>query len=256
MIDQAHAQMLEAAQTNLKALSKNQYPGRGIVMGVTLYSDIVQIYWIMGRSEDSRNRIFGFEGDRLFTVAADPTKMKNPSLIIYNAMREFERGWDKGYVVSNGNQTDTVADGEGSNLATALQYRQYEPDEPNFTPRITGLCKQLHNASNPHFEFSVLKKSPWSPECDRSNFSYADIQPGFGYGVTTYMGDSLPGQPLPAWTGSPLLLPVRGETIQEIAKDYWDVLNLDNRVALAVKIIPMNDNPSTIHIINRYTRVS
>ena len=132
----------KTAILNLSRLSSNPYPGRGIVIGTSedgLHA--VQIYWIMGRSENSRNRIFSIDGGRLFTEAADPAKVKDPSLIIYNAMNEY-RG---NFIVSNGNQTDTVFKGLRMDASVALRNilvdRQYEPDAPNFTPRITGVCQ-------------------------------------------------------------------------------------------------------------------
>src|SRR3989344_9010106 len=125
------------AETNLFALSRNPYPGRGIITGLDETGEyLVQVYWIMGRSENSRNRVFGCDdGGRLFTEPVDPSKVKDPKLIIYNAMRESAEY----YVVSNGDQTDTVIDSTYADFSGALMELEYEPDAPNFTPRISGL---------------------------------------------------------------------------------------------------------------------
>jgi len=134
------------ARLNLKGLSQNPYPGRGIVIGTSedgLYA--VQIYWIMGRSENSRNRVFCVSGGVLFTEGADPAKVKDPSLIIYNAMNEYCGV----FIVSNGDQTDTAVIRLTSNASATLRdmlvHRQFEPDVPNFTPRITGVCKPCNS---------------------------------------------------------------------------------------------------------------
>lgn len=238
------------AQKNLKALSENPYPGRGIVLGLHENGkSAVQVYWIMGRSENSRNRVFESEDGRLFTVAADPSKVKDPSLIIYNAMRSIH----KTHIVSNGHQTDDVCKGVtcGDNMQARLQSWTYEPDAPNFTPRITGECVLWDGAVSA--EFSILRRSPWDDSCERHFHYYPALVEGFGYCVTTYQGD---GNPLPPFQGEPILVNVWGATIEEIAYAYWDMLGSENRVSLAVKMIDIASGESRIHIINRFTKVS
>jgi len=257
------ASILRTAASNLEALTKNPYPGRGIVVGLDDSGQfLVQVYWIMGRSENSRNRIFGNEGGRLFTEAADPSKVKDPSLIIYNAMCETLSPDDGEIsVVSNGHQTDHVKHAyfNGETLGRAMQpsvpepdrpnVTEYEPDGPNFTPRITAVSSWMNGTA--HVEMAILRKSPWNDACDRHLYEFGDIGKGFGYCITTYSGD---GNPLPAFQGEPYLLPLGGDA-NFIAGTYWDALNADNRVSLAVKFIPKS-GPSHTAIVNRYSKVA
>lgn len=236
------------AASNFKALSRNPYPGRGIVLGLNSKGDhLVQIYWIMGRSENSRNRVFESADGRLFTVAADPSKVKDPSLIIYNAMLEANGV----YIVSNGAQTDDVYRSvrRGGDFEHGLRRQTYEPDSPNFTPRITGAL-ELDSAKIA--KISILRKSPWDDTCETHLHTYVSLGKGFGYCVTTYQGD---GDPLPSFQGEPILLPLEG-TMDQIAKKYWAALNPENRVSLAVKFIKIESGESSIKTINRFTKVS
>lgn len=235
------------AERNMLALGENPYPGRGIVIGTDKTGKyMVQVYWIEGRSPNSRNRVLTEKDGAVFTEAADPAKMKDPKLIIYNAMRE--RG--PRYVVSNGDQTDTVIQGIRSryNLMDTMMEREYEPDEPNFTPRITGLCSL--DSLDPRFQLAILRRSPWGT-CERHFFTYEQVAAGFGYCIHTYMGDS---DPLLSWHGEPLLMPLKGG-IEEIAASYWDKLDEANRVSLAVKFIHMELGVSDTNIVNKYTKV-
>ena len=240
------------AKVNLFNLGGNPYPGRLIVVGLDETGEnLVQVYAIMGRSENSRNRVFGCgDNGRLFTEAADSSKTKDPSLIIYNAMREAHTGIQTLYVVSNGHQTDAVADecSRNSLVATMIKW-EYEPDAPNFTPRITSVT-YWGNAGFPISLISILRKSVWSGRCDRHLFGINDIGRGFGYCFHTYSGD---GDPLPAFRGEPYLVPLIGDANQ-IADTFWQALNADNRVSLAVKFIP-KDGPSNIFVINKYEKV-
>ncbi len=239
-----------AVEKNMYDLSQNSYPGRGIVMGMSETGGyVVQVYWIMGRSENSRNRVFGVEGTRLFTEAADSSKVKDPSLIIYNAMRETHRH----FVVSNGVQTDKVIAGisAGDTFQGSLRGLEYEPDAPNFTPRITGICRlDLVDRGDPFFGLDIIRKSVWDYSCDRFFYRYDRIERGIGYCITTYTGD---GNPLPAFVGEPLLMPLAGD-IDAVANAYWQVLNEENRVALAVKFIALQGT-SCIKVINKFTKV-
>ena len=240
------------AKANLFNLGGNPYPGRAIVAGLDeTGANLVQVYWIMGRSENSRNRIFSCENGRLFTEAADLSKVKDPSLIIYNAMREAEYlPGAVAYIASNGDQTDTAVNfiREPHGFHEAMNRRQYEPDAPNFTPRITALSWWQYKG-NAGAQMSILRKSPWSDACDRHLYEFHGIGRGFGYCLTTYSGG---GDPLPAFQGEPYLLPLLGNA-RLIAENFWDTLDPDNRVSLAVKFIPKN-GPSETVIKNKYKK--
>ncbi len=239
------------AEKNMYDLAQNPYPGRGIVMGMDETGKYaIQVYWIMGRSENSRNRVFGVDGTRLFTETADPSKVKDPSLIIYNAMCDTHRY----FVVSNGSQTDVVTSGlsAGNTFQGSLRGSKYEPDAPNFTPRITGICSlDLLDRQSPFFGLDIIRKSPWDDEsCDRFFYRYDTIEKGFGYCITTYTGD---GDPLPSFRGEPLLMPLVGD-IDAVLDTYWKALNEENRVALAVKFILLQGT-SWIKVKNKFTKV-
>lgn len=245
----------QEAAANLAALARNPYPGRVIIIGLDQKGEnLVQVYAIMGRSENSRNRVFGYEGGRIFTEAANPSKMKDPRLVIYNAMREvLVRDMDSTMnVVSNGDQTDKVADGYNEDKSFQLTMSQctYEPDEPNFTPRITATSYWLRNGK-PVGIMSLLRKLPWSDECDRHLYELNGFGQGFGHCLTTYTGD---GNPLPAYRGEPRLMPLLGD-LDWIADMYWEMLDPDNRVSLAVKFIPRLGLSSTV-IRNKYSKVA
>ncbi len=235
------------ADNNFAALKENTYPGRGIIVGLDATGEnLVQVYWIMGRSANSRNRIFSSSGGRVWTEAADPAQMADPSLIIYNAMRELDRL----YVVTNGDQTDTIVQAlrGGATFQQALMTRQYEPDAPNHTPRISAICSLKMGL--PMAELSVLKHSPLSNACDRFFYVYDDFVPGYGRFVSTYERDETP---LPSFEGEPRLMPLRGE-MNDIAEEYWAALNEENRVSLAVKFIGLADGISQTRIINQYAK--
>lgn len=239
------------ALDNFGRLCENPYPGRGIVVGLNKTgSHIIQVYWIMGRSENSRNRVFKADDDtgRLYTEAADPAKVKDASLIIYNAMRE--RG--PRFIVSNGDQTDTVMKFPAPlYLDQALAGRKYEPDGPNFTQRITAVTTFEPGGSS-FAQMSILRKSLFGDGCDRLHYSYR-LYEGFGHCITTYAGV---GDPLPAFRGDPLLMPLDQEHgIEEVAVDFWNALDDQNRVSLAVKFIEIGNGRSDIHIINKYRQV-
>jgi hypothetical protein len=250
------------AGKNLIALGENPYPGRGIVVGIDESGKyLVQAYWIMGRSENSRNRVFVIEDEGVLkTEAADPEKVKDPSLIIYTAMAEVgtirllqENKASsfrlKNYAVSNGHQTlAALVDG---GLNDSMRDWRYEPDEPNYTPRISALV-QLGGWARCLTEISILKKSPLNQGCDKYLYKL-DINSlrGLGYCVTTYSGD---GNPLPSFSGDPYLLPLEGN-IGEVAQMLWDNLNEENRVSLAVKFVEIETKQSKITVINKYTAV-
>lgn len=238
--------VMGSAQQNFFALRQNPYPGRGIVAGLDESGEyLVQVYWIMGRSENSRNRVFKFDDNtgRLYTEAAVASAMKDPSLVIYNAMREAGRH----YVVSNGDQTDTVADYSRGPLFLnrVLDGRRYEPDAPNFTQRITAVSSLAKG--HPFIQMSILRKSVFGDDCDQMLFEYRP-RPGFGHCITTYAGD---GDPLPPFRGDPLLMPLVCKS-KDVAELYWAALDEVNRVSLAVKFIEVFNGRSDIYVINKY----
>ena len=202
-------------QDFLELLRGNPYPGRGIVVGRnTVY------YFIMGRSANSRNRIFVEEPDGIRTEAFDPAKMEDPSLIIYHPVREM----GDALVVTNGDQTDTIV--EAGDFRRGCMAREYEPDAPNFTPRISAIVYP-----DGSFEMSILKHQPGQAEgtdrCTREFFAYEGIDEGLGYFLSTYQGD---GSPLPTFAGEPILVSL--PTPDEV----WEALNEDNKVSLYAKV--------------------
>lgn len=186
-------------------LKNNSYPGRGIVVG----KDKVY-YFIMGRSVNSRNRIFTLTEDGIQTEAHDASKMEDPSLIIYHPVRKT----DLGLIVTNGNQTDTIA--EAGDFRKALMTREFEPDAPNFTPRISAVLYP-----DGSFEISILKEK--DGKCLREFFCYEDCKEGKGYFISTYDGD---GNPLPSFSGEPI------EVDMPDSDAVWQALNNDNKVSL------------------------
>ena len=215
-----------AARNFSKHISENVYPGRGIVLGRNYENSWILIYWIMGRSSNSSNRIFTHENGILRTEASDLSIVEDPSLIIYNAMRDL----DDCIVISNGNHTDTICKGleKGKSFYTAFHSEKHEPDAPNFTPRISGIIRCKEGS----MVLSIISKSDFSDEQSvRRFYLYTDIVPGYGYCLTTYMGD---GNTLPSFKGDPLLLPLNGNA-EKIANFYWQELKQDNRISLAVR---------------------
>ena len=241
------------ANVNLGDLSRNSYPGRGIVIGTSQDGRFaVQVYWIMGRKPNSRNRVFKSKGGQLFTEPVDPAQVKDSSLIIYKAMDEY-RGR---FVVSNGDQTDTVVKKLGlhnnATLSETLVERLFEPDAPNFTSRITGLCS-IHMGTC-STTLSLIRKSSAVAsvnQCERFYYEYDSILPALGICFHTYMED---GDPLPAFNGEPYHVPLDGP-IDEVVETYWSSLDKDNRVSLAVKFIELATSKSKIKVINRFTQV-
>lgn len=211
-------------------IQQNSYPGRGLVIGKMETGDWVMVYWIMGRSPNSRNRRFVAAGVTLRTEPIDLAAVENPELIIYEAMLELPGI----FLVSNGDQTRTLYETlrAGSSFDEALLTREREPDAPNYTPRISGMIVP-ENAASP-VTLSILKANPADPALtDRFTYRPAPPPPGFGYCLTTYRGD---GRPLPSFSGDPLWLPLLGDP-ETILQTYWNGLNAENRVALAVKVV-------------------
>ena len=231
------------AEKNLKQhIAENVYPGRGIVLGRNEENSWIVIYWIMGRSSNSRNRVFRYENGILRTEPADPSLLQDPSLIIYKVMRDV----DELIVVTNGSQTDTICDGldHDESFYTSLNSETHEPDAPNYTTRISGIIEP----SKSSMALSRITKSDFSVKhSTHFYYRYKKIPPGYGYCLTTYMGD---GNPLPSFEGDPLFLPLEGDT-EKIANTYWQKLNPDNRISLFVREIE-SSGEDRLKIINRF----
>lgn len=233
-------------EENLRQLSSNPYPGRGIVLGRTLEGKLVQIYWIMGRSENSRNRQFVWEYGDLRTEPVDPAKVEDPSLVIYRAMTEYEGH----FLVSNGDHTDTLLEvvKGGEDYQDAMRMRSHEPDEPHFTPRIAGsiFCKEGEATRG---WLGIIKACRFNPERSfRHSFEFDEISPGFGWMITTYRGD---GTPLPTFAGEPINIPLPDEG-EKLLEWIWLRLNESNRISIAMKEIDEATGKSTLKVINKY----
>ena len=206
-------------------LAERPYPGRGIMLGATPSGKSAVAYFIMGRSENSRNRVFEKTSDGIRTKAHDESKMTDPSLIIYHPVRRVGRG----LVVTNGDQTDTLRDHmlAGETFAAALRTREFEPDGPNWTPRISGLL-----SPDGSYKLSILKAgSPDGKPCLRFFYEYEAAQAGVGHFISTYEGF---GSPLPSFHGEPVTVEVPELDAKALADKLWSALNADNRVSLYV----------------------
>ena len=237
----------QIADQNLERhIRQNPYPGRGLVVGRASSDDTwLMVYWIMGRSENSRNRRFVAEGGMLKTEPVDPSKVKDPSLIIYEAMLELPGV----YLVSNGLQTRDLYDAlrSGGTFEETLAHWEREPDAPNYTPRISAMLDLREPSAR--IILSLLKANRANPDLtDRFTIYPALPPPGLGYCITTYAED---GDPLPSFAGDPLLVPCIGSP-DDVLATYWDALNPENRVALAVKRIPTGGGPGEIVVRNRF----
>ncbi len=239
--------MNELAQRTLEQhITRNRYPGRGIVIGRNGQGEWTLVYWIMGRSQHSRNRTFVAEGSTLRTQAFDPSLVEDPSLIIYEAMLELPGV----QLVTNGDQTRTIHDAlaRGESFEAALRTRAHEPDAPHYTPRISGLL-QL-SGGTPRLVLSILRSNPIDPSTltDRSFFELGAPPPGLGRGITTYAGD---GNPLPSFSGEPLVLPLEGRGTDILGR-YWSALDPDNRISLAVKTVAADGRCRELLVQNRH----
>lgn len=229
-----------------KELQANTYPGRGIVIGKT--SDgkyAVTAYFIMGRSVNSRNRIFVEDGEGIRTQAFDPSKLSDPSLIIYAPVRVLGRRT----IVTNGDQTDTVYEAfeAGKSFEQALATREFEPDAPNYTPRISGVIELAEGQFS--YKMSVLKSADGDPSCClRYTFSYDRPLDGEGRFIHTYQGD---GDPLPGFEGEPERIGMEDADIDSFAKGIWESLNEENKVSLFVRYIEIETGKWESRIINK-----
>ena len=230
---------------DLKAyLSQNPYPGRGILLGRSDdNTKAVIAYFIMGRSENSRNRIFETTDDGIRTKAFDESKMVDPSLIIYHPVRVVEGTT----IVTNGDQTDTVADAfrDGTGWVRALRTREFEPDGPNYTPRISGMVRP-----DGSYRLSILKSADGDPACcQRFFFEYDTPIAGQGHFISTYETD---GNPLPSFQGAPKTVAVGGESLKDFGDGLWESLNADNKVSLFVRYIDLKSGETESLIHNKH----
>lgn len=230
-------------QDLFQLLSENVYPGRGIALGRSADNKrAVMVYFIMGRSENSRNRVFVETSDGIETKAFDESKMADPSLIIYHPVRTFGRET----IVTNGDQTDTIRDflAQGLSFEQALRTREFEPDGPNWTSRISGLM-----APDGSYKLSILKAAdPAGSACDRYTFEYAGLA-GAGHFISTYETD---GSPLPAFHGEPRAVSFGDDTVAELARKVWAALNEDNKVSLFVRTVDLQSGETDTAIINKH----
>ncbi len=226
-------------------LQNNSYPGRGIVIGKSADGkSAVSAYFIMGRSVNSRNRVFVEDGEGIRTQAFDPSKLEDPHLIIYAPVRVLGNKT----IVTNGDQTDTIYELMNNQMTfeQSLRIREYEDDAPNFTPRISGIIKRGEGDFN--YAMSILKSANGNPaSCRRYTFSYSTPINGEGHFIHTYQGD---GNPLPSFEGEPKQVSIPND-IDEFTNGLWTSLNEENKVSLFVRYINLEDGTYKTRIINK-----
>ena len=226
-------------------LKNNAYPGRGILIGKTEDgTKAVTAYFIMGRSSNSRNRVFVEEGQGIRTQAFDPSKLEDPSLIIYAPVRVLGNKT----IVTNGDQTDTIYDGMDKQLTfeQSLRCREFEPDGPNYTPRISGIMHIEGGKYN--YAMSILKSNNGNPDaCNRYTFAYENPVNGEGHFIHTYMHD---GNPLPSFEGEPKWVKIEGD-INSFGDMVWNSLNEENKVSLFVRFIDIATGEYETKIYNK-----
>lgn len=228
-----------------KELQGNSYPGRGIIIGKSADgTKAVTAYFIMGRSENSRNRIFVEDGEGIRTQAFDESKLTDPSLIIYAPVRVLGNKT----IVTNGDQTDTIYEGMDKQMTfeQSLRSREFEPDGPNYTPRISGI---MHVENGKYsYAMSILKSNHGNPaSCNRYTFAYEDAAAGEGHFIHTYMHD---GNPLPSFEGEPKLIAIPDD-METFADVLWNSLNEENKVSLFVRYIDIATGKYESKIINK-----
>lgn len=228
-----------------KELKGNSYPGRGIVIGKSADGKkAVAAYFIMGRSENSRNRVFVEDGEGIRTQAFDESKLSDPSLIIYAPVCVLGNKT----IVTNGDQTDTIYElmDKQQTFEQALRTREFEPDAPNYTPRISGIMHIEDGKFN--YAMSILKSDNGNPKsCNRFTFAYEECPAGEGHFIHTYMGD---GNPLPSFEGEPVLVGIPDD-INEFTELLWNSLNQDNKVSLFVRYIDIATGKYESKIVNK-----
>ena len=232
--------------TMAQAVGATTYPGRGIIVGKSQDGKrAVMVYFIMGRSVNSRNRVFVNDNGGIRTEAFDPSQMVDPSLIIYWPVRET----DKHMIVTNGNQTDTIYDfiRNGASFIKALRTREFEPDAPNFTPRISAMA--TFEGGDFSLDMGILRAGDAEgSSCTRVYWEYEKLEAGKGCFLHTYLSD---GDPIPSFTGDPETVSVGDGTAQEIANEVWNGLNEDNRVSLWACTRDLATGEQDSAIINR-----
>ena len=222
-------------------LSSNEYPGRGIALGLTPDGKrSAAVYFIMGRSVNSRNRVFLPEPDGIRTEAFDPSKLEDPSLIIYHPVRQVGRG----LIVTNGDQTDTVREylERGETWEQALRTREFEPDGPNWTPRISGLL-----SPDGSYKLSILRAADAEGSACRRNFFEYPGQAGVGHFIHTYETN---GNPLPTFSGEPRPVEI-GSDIDAFAEEIWNSLNAENKISLFVRFTDLATGKTEQRIFNK-----
>ena len=228
-------------------IGDNPYVGRGIILGMSEdKKSACAAYFIMGRSSNSRNRIFEKKDGVVYTKPFDESKVQDPSLIIYAAVREYENH----LIVTNGDQTDTIYEGlkAGKCMRCSLKKRKFEPDAPNFTPRISGVVN--FDGEGFDYELSILKSADAEgSECNRYTFDYKPL-PGLGHFTHTYVTD---GSPIPTFQGEPERLKIPNSA-KEFANDVWAALNEDNKISLYVRYTDIRTKKSEEIIINKYNK--
>ena len=225
-------------------IKDNSYVGRGIVIGKTEDAKKACVaYFIMGRSANSRNRVFVERDNALFTEPFDASKVEDPSLIIYAALRKYENK----LIATNGDQTDTIYDGikAGKGFAEALRAREFEPDAPNFTPRISGMI--TFGKGDFTYEMSILKSADEKGSaCNRYTFEYPSLA-GLGHFIHTYVCD---GNPIPTFQGEPERVKI-GNDIDEFTNSLWNALDKDNKISLYVRYIDLETGAEDNRLINK-----
>ena len=228
-----------------KELSENSYPGRGIIVGRSADgTKAVTAYFIMGRSANSRNRIFVEDGEGIRTQAFDESKLEDPSLIIYAPVRVLGNKT----IVTNGDQTDTIYECMDRQMTfeQALRTREFEPDAPNYTPRISAIMHIENGEYN--YAMSILKSNNGNPDsCNRYTFAYNNCPAGEGHFISTYLHD---GNPLPSFEGEPKLLDIPDD-MHAFGKLLWESLNEENKVSLFVRYIDIATGKYESKIINK-----
>ena len=232
-------------KTPTQLIAGNPYPGRGIILGKTPDgTKAVAAYFIMGRSENSRNRIFTEKNGEVFTEPFDAGKVQDPSLIIYAAIRQYENC----LIVTNGNQTDTVYEGlqAGKTFSRALESRCFEPDGPNFTPRISGMI--TFGEGDFSYQMSILKSADAEGSaCNRYTYDYAAL-PGLGHFLHTYVTD---GNPIPTFQGEPERI-ATADDIDAFTKEVWEALDEANRISLYVRYVDLKTGKAENRLINKH----
>ena len=229
-------------------LKNNEYPGRGIIIGKSEDGRSIAVaYFIMGRSANSRNRVFTEDGDTVTIYPADSSKVEDPSLIIYNPIRKI----GDNLIVTNGDQTDTIYNfmKDGNTFEEALETREFEPDGPNWTPRISGVVTLDESES---YKMSILKSQDANgTDCARYTFSYK-LQNGLGHFIHTYKEN---GNPIPTFEGEPERIAIPN-TAEELKQLIWNNLNEENKISLYVRYIDVNGRSIENKLVNKFEKIN